>query len=365
MDPNEQPSWAGGDAPDKQKMDEIRARRLAKLGGPPAAAASSSPSKTDENKAPGSDSSKPSPPSTSKPPATEAETTRTKINITPAPSSSPANPNASTSAAPKQGSPAQATAPSGSTRPSRKRSASVNEDGVAAPARRADPPKAESDEDYADRILSQIFRITVNPHQRSNLQGVRFTFLPNLNQELNDAGEPLKLSINVLDQAIIEACSEWPVNQPLMNYLLPCWKRAVKAAPVKAATSASFTTGAKFEVHQEAKRLCMSNCLFALTMPALYGREPNPDHDTIVPFLLRSVTHDDGICFDFIREAIKRFDDDEAFPAIFDDAMVKISTKLASISMEDDYKPYVQVRDEIQLLVSFFLLFRPDTDIST
>jgi hypothetical protein len=24
MDPNEQPSWTGGDAPDKQKMDEVR-----------------------------------------------------------------------------------------------------------------------------------------------------------------------------------------------------------------------------------------------------------------------------------------------------------------------------------------------------
>lgn len=46
---------------------------------------------------------------------------------------------------------------------------------------------------------------------------------------------------------------------------------------------------------------------------------------------------------DFIKEAIKRFDDDEAFPAIFNDAMVKLSTQLSALSMSDEYKPYVQV----------------------
>ncbi|KAI9170938.1 Ubiquitin conjugation factor E4 [Paramyrothecium foliicola] len=333
MDPNEQPSWTGGDAPDKQKMDEIRARRLAKLGGPSAA---SSSSKSDENKAPISES-RPSPSSTPKPQTAEAETPKTKINITPAAAPSQAGSDKPTPTAPKPSSSGQAATSSGSTRLSRKRSASDNDGGMAATARRADPPQAESNEDYADRILSQIFRVTVNPHQTSNPYGHRLAFLPNLNQELNDAGEPLKLSINSLDQAIIEACSEWPHEKSLMNFLLPCWKRAVKSA-----TTAKITAGPKFEVHEEAKRLCMSNCLFALTMPALYGREPNPNHDTLVPFLLRSVTDDGGLCFDFIREAIKRFDDDEAFPSLFDDAMVKLSTKLSTMSMEDDYKPYVQ-----------------------
>jgi ubiquitin conjugation factor E4 B len=49
------------------------------------------------------------------------------------------------------------------------------------------------------------------------------------------------------------------------------------------------------------------------------------------------------LCFDFIREAVKRFDEDEAFPALFNDAMVAISAKLAGMSMDDDYKPCVQV----------------------
>jgi ubiquitin conjugation factor E4 B len=78
-------------------------------------------------------------------------------------------------------------------------------------------------------------------------------------------------------------------------------------------------------------------------MLSLFSREPNPEHDTIAPYLLRSPIDEEGICLDFIKEAIKRFDDDEAFPAIFNDAMVKISTQLASMSMGDDYKPHVQV----------------------
>ena len=87
-----------------------------------------------------------------------------------------------------------------------------------------------------------------------------------LNEELNESGEPLKLSVNTLDQALMEAASSYPHDKPLMNYFLPCWKRAVKAS-----LQFKGTEGPKFEVHEEAKRLCMSGCLFALTMPDLYG----------------------------------------------------------------------------------------------
>lgn len=97
-------------------------------------------------------------------------------------------------------------------------------------------------------------------------QGERLIFLPNLNEELNDSGGPLKLSVNTLDQAIIESCGQWEKRYPLIDYLLPCWKRAVKIA-----NSAKNASPNKQEVVEEAKRLCMSNCLFALTMPALYG----------------------------------------------------------------------------------------------
>lgn len=156
----------------------------------------------------------------------------------------------------------------GSPRPRRKRSAAEVDDGALAtpPPRKPNPPQTEPDDDYAHRLLTQIFRVTVDPHHVSDTQAQRLVFLPNLNQELNDAGEPLKLSTVNLDQAIIEACGNWPQGKPLMDYLLPCWKRAVRAA-----STAKNATGARLEMHEEAKRLCMSNCLFSLTMPVLYG----------------------------------------------------------------------------------------------
>lgn len=115
-------------------------------------------------------------------------------------------------------------------------------------------------------MLSQIFRVTVNPHNMSTTGGQRLAFLPNLNEELNESGEALKLTTANLDQAILEAAGNWPHDKPLMDYLLPCWKRAVKAA-----SSSKATSGPRFELHEEAKRLCISNCLFSLTLPDLYG----------------------------------------------------------------------------------------------
>ncbi|KAG5661063.1 hypothetical protein KAF25_002706 [Fusarium avenaceum] len=332
MDPNEQPSWAGGDAPDKEKMEQIRARRLAKLG-------TSTPvsSKSDDNKVPDSGSSNPSRTSTPKPQPQPAPTeSRPKINIT---SSAPAE-SSSSNPLNKLGVKAEPSSSTGSSHVNRKRLASEI-DGMATADRSSPKPsnsQPESDASYADRILSQIFRITVDPHKMINGHGQRLTFLPSLNEELNESGEPLKLSLNILDQALMEAATSYPQDKPLMNYFLPCWKRALKASvQFKAAE------GPKLEVHEEAKRLGMSGCLFALTMPDLYGRQPNPKHDTLMPYLLKGVQDEGGICFNFIQEAIKRFDDDDAIPALFNDAMVQISSRLGTISMDQDYKPYVQV----------------------
>jgi hypothetical protein len=83
--------------------------------------------------------------------------------------------------------------------------------------------------------------------------------------------------------------------------------------------------------------------LFDLLIRDGCRREANPQHDSLVPYILKGVSHDEGLDLEFYKEAIKRFDDDEAIPALFNSAMVAISTKLGTISMEDDYKPYVQV----------------------
>jgi ubiquitin conjugation factor E4 B len=79
-----------------------------------------------------------------------------------------------------------------------------------------------------------------------------------------------------------------------------------------------------------------------ITLSNISRREPNPNHDTLVPHILKGPYDENGLDIEFYKEAIRRFDDDDAFPALFNSAMVKISTKLSTMSMEDEYKPYVQ-----------------------
>ncbi|KYK56129.1 ubiquitin fusion degradation protein 2 [Drechmeria coniospora] len=367
MDPNQQaPSWPGGDAPDKEKMDQIRARRLAKLGSTaPKTNEDLKADEASENKTP-SLSDAPTPTPTPQNGETPSNGAMIGNNLTPAPKPSP-SPSPSSSRSPSAkpgvqdanaGPSLDMLAPSGSSRSNGKRSALIDDDRAATPppaARKSNPSQAESDDDYAHRQLAHIFRITLDPHHMTNDQGRRMLFLPSLNEELNEAGEPLKLSIGILDQAIIEACSNLPHHKPLFEYLLSCWKRAGKAASL-----AKHATGPRLAVHDEAKRLCVSNGLFSLTMPMLYGyrslpsssfsfiadrhdrRENNVHHDTLVPYLLRGISDDAGLDFDFIREAVKRFDDDEAFPDLFSRAMVDISRQLSNLSLGDDYKPHVQ-----------------------
>jgi ubiquitin conjugation factor E4 B len=253
MDSNEQPSWTGGDGPDKEKMEQIRARRLAKLG-----TSSTAPPKPDESKSPDAESPKPAAASPSSKPSEAEDPKQPKINITPA-SSSSSTPNPFSQLG------VQSSGSAGQPSPAKPSSAAANAP-TPPPSRKPNPAATESDDDYANRVLSSIFRISVNPHSMSIGGGQRLTFLPNLNEELNESGEPLKLSIASLDQAILEAANAIPKDKPLLSYLLPCWKRAVKAA-----SNFKGTSGPRFEVHEESKRLCMSHCLFALTMPDLYG----------------------------------------------------------------------------------------------
>lgn len=74
------------------------------------------------------------------------------------------------------------------------------------------------------------------------------------------------LSTDRLDSAILEASSTIPNNKPILDYLLPCWKRVVRAFK-----GLRGYAGAKDTVLKEAKRLCMSHCVFAVEMPELYG----------------------------------------------------------------------------------------------
>lgn len=221
--------------------------------------------KQDDNKSPPAESSKPSSsPSTPKPQPSEPEQSKPSTSSTPNPFSQLGVKSNGSSA--DQASSAKGTSGTLPRHP-RKRPATDVDDGAAPPTqRKANPQTPESDEDYVNRVITQIFRVTANPHAMTNSAGHKLKLLPDLNEEMNAEGRSLKLTIEDLDQAIMEAGRNcWPKNKPLIEYMLPCWKRAVKAV-----SSSKVTEGPRREVLEEAKRLSLSYCLFGFTLPDLF-----------------------------------------------------------------------------------------------
>ncbi|KAK4245328.1 ubiquitin elongating factor core-domain-containing protein [Corynascus novoguineensis] len=341
MDPNEQQqppppppaTTSTPDAPDKETMEQIRRRRLAKLGGP-------SGSGTPAAGSPSTETPPPTGPNTSKPAEDKSVSkgaekpapvdNRPKVNISPAP---PATTPQST------GSAASSRPGIANTAVSRVKRQASDIDGASAsapPKKQTTPAAQETIEDYADRVLSNIFRCTVDPNRTTDSQGHKLTFLPNLSADLAEEGAPLKLTVGRLEEAIMEAATAVPHDRPLLDYLLPCWKRVVRTLKVLRGPAPE-----REALLKEAKRLCFSNCIFALTVPELFSREPDAAHDTLVPYLLHEVETENGLCLDFFAEAVARIEDDDSIAPLFTKAMVDISSKLATMTMNDDYKPRV------------------------
>lgn len=286
MDSNEQPApsppASTPDAPDQETMAQIRQRRLAKLGGPSRSSTPAAASPGTETSPSVPTSTTPQPDTTTPSQPTPAEN-RARINITSATSSTPKplsrpgstpaitnNNNSATSRGKRQ---ASDTAGSPASAPPKKQTTAT-----------ATP---ESIEDYADRVLTAIFRVTVDPNRTTDGQGHNLTFLPNLSAEMaaeaeeegqaqqqkqrqrdegqQGLGRGLKLSIGRLDEAIVEAATGVPHERPLFEYLLPCWKRVVRISKLFRGPAPE-----KEALLKEARRLCFSNCIFALTVPELF-----------------------------------------------------------------------------------------------
>jgi ubiquitin conjugation factor E4 B len=124
----------------------------------------------------------------------------------------------------------------------------------------------ENLDDWTDRVLSDVFLITLDESRTVDSRGTKLAYLPELRAELEQSGEPVKLTTSSLDAALIEAAKHVPAEKALLDYLLPCWKRVMRT--IRAGRRPS---PAKEAVLLEAKRLCMSNCIFALTMPDYFG----------------------------------------------------------------------------------------------
>ncbi|KAI9734736.1 MAG: hypothetical protein M1818_006723 [Claussenomyces sp. TS43310] len=318
------------DAPDKEKMDQIRRRRLEKL----------------QN----SSTAKPDTPS-------EASTTVPSSSSTPPPTAQSNHvPESSKSDSTNISSPSQSTNPfaklgveqgNGTLKPTinitpadvngkRTRGQSEDQSPVSQPRNTAASAKEENAEEFEDRSLANIFRVTLDENRQVDPSGHKLTYLSGLKQELEESGEPLRLTASTLDSAILEAASKVPHHKSILEYLLPCWKRTIRALKGLRGSSSS-----KEGVLKEARRLCMSNCIFAVTVPELFGREPNPATDSLLPYLLRDPDDDHGLCHDFLTESISRFDEDDSVKPMLTKTVAGLSYQLSQLDMNGDYRPYI------------------------
>ncbi|KAI1426263.1 ubiquitin elongating factor core-domain-containing protein [Xylaria sp. FL1777] len=309
MDPNEQPE------PTLPPAEQMRQRRLAKLASLNAAPSTPKPASESPTPAPASESSSFPSPS----PSNQSQSQQSRITSKPAPkSSSPKNPFSQLATKKTE---------SGD---------SAFVDSEALSVKKVHAPTGENLEDWSDRVLSDVFLVTLDEKRKTDARGTRLTYLPELKAELEQAGEPVKVSTSSIDVALLEAAKHVPRNTALLDYLLPCWKRVMRASRPSRRHSPE-----REAILHEAKRLCMSNCIFALTMPEYFGRDADLDHDSLVPYLLRNHDNEDGLCLDFFTEAVSRMNDDDTIAPIFTEALVTMSGRLAQMTMNDDYKPYI------------------------
>lgn len=200
------------------------------------------------------------------------------------------------------------------------------------------PPK-DSLEAWEDKILGSIFRITLNPKTTKDVHDNTLYFLSSLRSDIQDEGSPLRLSTGVLEQAIIEVATNQRQVKPL-DYLLACWKRVSRSLR---GIRGGGPDEAKFQVLREARKLCMSYCIFAVTMPEAMFEQPPSTVNPLKEHLLVDPENDRGICHDFLTEAVSRFDEDDSIKEAFVTAIEELSRDLAKMNMNDNYKPYVTV----------------------
>ena len=193
----------------------------------------------------------------------------------------------------------------------------------------------ESLEAWEDKTLGSVFRLTLNSRKRHDVSGHKLQYIEGVRQDLEEQGAPLRLSATVLDQGILEAASHLGRITPL-EYLLACWKRVSRLfRSLRAKGDVQ-----RLEIVKEARRVCMSYCIFAITMPDMFGVESN-DGSPLVPHLLANQDDDRGVCHDFLTEITSRFAADETAQEAMVGAIEDLSAHLSKMTMNDDYKPYV------------------------
>jgi len=292
--------------PADKHLAQIRAKRLAKLGGPPSSCPPAKPTST--------------PTSTSTTPAPAPTPTPNPFAQLGVKTNDPPKPHITIK-------PHSAQSPSGT---------------APQPAPKPAPLSLEA---WQDRTIATIFRTTLDANQLQDAYGQTLHFASGARSDLEDEGKPIRFTTDMLDSVILEAASSQSQGNAL-DYLLGCWKRVSKQ--LKSMTN---KTDPKYDIVKEARRLCFSYCIFAATMPDMFGEEA-PAQDALAERLLWGPNDERGICYDFLTEASLRIGDDDTVRDALVGAMEYLSRRLAGMSMNDDYKQFM-------LVLRIFMRFSP------
>jgi ubiquitin conjugation factor E4 B len=313
---------------------QIRNKRLAKLqqslsSSPQGEGASQEQKKSPERSNPATSPPRETPPQIQ-------QTPRPSINITKMPRS-PSPPRTSSKAGSEQMSNGE---------PTRIRITPAGEDHITSQKRvalgtgspRPGSRAGETIEQFEDRTLRSIFRLTLNSEQPKDLNGQPLYFLSGLRQELEDERRPIMLTTDTLEQAIMEAGPNLRKMKPL-DWLLASWKRVCRLTRGFKERSPE---NKKWLIIQEARRLCMSWCIFAITTPEIFGLETDGRKE-LADHLLLDPEDDFGLCHDFLTEFSARMGDDESIREVFIGAVEELSGRLAGLSMDSEYRSYTSV----------------------
>ncbi|KAM5455766.1 Ubiquitin conjugation factor E4 [Microsporum audouinii] len=283
---------------DDMDADQIRSKRLAKL----ASQTTGSPSS----------------------PQTEPQSSSKPASPPPAPQQQHPQPSSSSET------------PPASNKPSEIKRIRITQTGNQGSSAKAPYRPPETIEEFENRTLCNIFRLSLQEDRRTDIHGQKLTYLNGVRQDLEDEGAPIRMSVTILDQALLEAASRADDQKPL-SYLLPCWKRI-------STLSKGFKKPAvgepKYDIILEARRLCIGYCIFAATMPEMFGVE-SPPSAPLKPHLLLDPDEDQGLNQEFIQEALKRAEEDDTIIPAFVTAVEEMSKDLSRLTLDDDYQPYM------------------------
>jgi len=243
---------------------QIRNKRLAKLGGSASASAQNSSSGEGQNNSTISSNQEITSATSDKTNAQASEPETPEVNLSDPSSATTTNQNPFSQLGMKQ---SNDDAPRINITPSSARPASLKRDRPSSASGKQNPRGATS-EQWEDMTLSEIFRVTLDPEHQKDLHGHRLRFLQGTNSDVEESGEEVRLNTETLDQALLEAASTLGKGVTPLDYFLGCWKRVTREwKPLRKGGEQD----PKFAIVKEARRLCMSYCIFAITMPEMFG----------------------------------------------------------------------------------------------